>query len=146
MKTNELIETSKQLGYVVFTGISEGGETRIFFYRNGHPADHVAHVSADHHKDLVIVEAESVSDDLFLAMTKYALTPKEEREETIYYRLLLDVPAAGLPLYFCKTNGIGGTNLNVWKNGKNNSHLLFTESQLEKINQKGFIKQEIEFR
>lgn len=143
MKTKELVETGKQLGYVVFAGISEKGEARIFFYHNG-PL--VAHISADHHKDLVIVEAESVSDDLFLAMTKYALTPKEEREETIYYRLLLDAPAAGIPLYFCKTNGIGGTNLNVWKNGKNNSHLLFTESQLEKINQKGFIKQEIEFR
>lgn len=143
MKTNELIEAGKELGYVVFAGISEKGEPRIFFYYNGPLA---AHVSADHHKDLVIVESEWVSDDLFLAMTKYALTPKEEREETIYYRLLLDAPAVGLPLYFCKTHGIGGTNLNVWKNGKNNSHLLFTESQLEKINQKGFIKQEIEFR
>lgn len=143
MKTKELVETGKQLGYVVFVGISEKGEARIFFYHNG-PL--VAHISSDHHKDLVILEAELVSDDLFLALTRYALTPKEERKETVYYRLYLDAPAAGSPLYFSKKNGIGGTNLNVWKDGKDNSHLLFTESQLEKINQKGFIKQKMETR
>ena len=143
MKTKELVETGKQLGYVVFAGISEKGEARIFFYHNG-PL--VAHISSDHHKDLVILEAELVSDDLFLALTKYALTPKEEREETVYYRLYLDAPAAGSPLYFSKKNGIGGTNLNVWRTGKNNNHLLFTDKELEKIDQRGFIKEPMEAR
>lgn len=143
MKTNELIETGKQLGYVLFAGISEKGEARIFVYYNEHL---VADISTDHHKDLVILESELVSDDLFLALTKYALTPKEERKEIVYYRLYLDAPAAGLTLYFSKKNGIGGTNLNVWRDGKDNSHLLFTESQLEKINEKGFIRQTMEIR
>ena len=140
MKTNELIETGKQLGYVVFSGISENGEARIFFYYNGPLA---AHISVDYHKDLVIVKQDLVSDDLFLALTKYALTPKEEREETTYYRLLLDAPAVNMPLCFCKNDGLGGTNLNVWRTGKNNNHLLFTDKQLEKIDQRGFIKQKM---
>lgn len=143
MKTKELVETGKQLGCVVFAGISEKGEARIFFYHNG-PL--VAHISADHHKDLVILESEHVSDDLFLALTKYALTPKEEREETIYYRLLLDAPAVNMPLCFCKDTGLGGTNLNVWRTGKNNNHLLFTDKELEKIDQRGFIKEPMESR
>ena len=143
MKTNELIETGKQLGYVVFAGISEKGEARIFFYHNG-PL--VAHISADHHKDLLILESELVSDDLFLALAKYALTPKEEREGKIYYRLLLDAPAVNMPLCFCKNIGLGGTNLNVWRTGKNNNHLLFTDKELEKIDQRGFIKEPMEAR
>lgn len=137
MKTKQLKEIAKEQGYYVRT--SNCDIRILIFYKDDIL---VASISTSKTKDLKIYEPEKTTTELFIALTSYALTPPEKREDKKYFHLRLDAPDASImPLYYSKKIGIGGTNINVFK--ALDVSFVFSEEELEKINEQGFVREPV---
>lgn len=137
MKTKQLKEIAKEQGYYVKA--SNCDIRIVIFYKDDIL---VASVSTSKMKDLKIYQPEKITTELFIAITSYALTPPEKREDKKYFHLRLDAPDASIkPLYYSKKIGIGGTNINVFK--ALDVSFVFSEEELEKINEQGFVREPV---
>ena len=138
MKTKQLREIAKEQGYYVKT--SNCGTRILIFYKDDIL---VASVSTSKTKYFKIYEPEKTTEELFITLTPYALTPLEKREDKKYFHLRLDAPDASIkPLYYSKKIGIGGTNINVFK-ALDDVSFVFSEEELEKINEQGFVREPV---
>ena len=138
MKTKQLIQIATEAGYDPKP--SYDSHTRLAFFLDNLL---VASVSKTKMKDIKIYEPEKITTELFIAITSYALTPPEKREDKKYFHLRLDAPDASIkPLYYSKKIGIGGTNINVFKDLDDVS-FVFSEEELEKINEQGFVREPV---